>query len=40
MGVIGFEAGYRTTSIKLDDLDNVNANVDFSGLMFGAYVHF
>lgn len=40
MGVIGFEAGYRTTSIKLDDLDNINANVDFSGLMFGAYVHF
>lgn len=40
MGVIGIEAGYRTTSIKLDDLDNVNADVDFSGFMLGAYVHF
>ncbi len=40
VGVIGFEAGLRTTSIKLDDVDNINADIDFSGLMLGMFLHF
>jgi len=40
IGVIGFEAGLRTTSIELDDVDNVSANLDFDGLMLGAFLHF
>lgn len=40
MGVIGFEAGLRTTLIKLDDVDNINADLEFSGLMLGMFLHF
>lgn len=39
-GVIGFEAGLRTTVFELDDVDNINADLDFSGLMLGAFLHF
>jgi hypothetical protein len=39
-GVIGFEAGLRTTTIKLDDVDSVNADLEFTGLMLGAFLHF
>ena len=40
MGVVGFELGLRTTTITLDDVDNVNADIDFDGLMFGMFLHF
>ncbi len=40
MGVIGFEGGVRTTSIKLDDVDGVNADLEFDGIFLGAFLHF
>ena len=40
MGVIGFEAGYRTTTLELDDVDNINTDLEFTGLMLGAFLHF
>jgi len=40
VGVIGFEAGIKTTSIEFDDVDNVNADLEFTGLMVGAFMHF
>lgn len=39
-GVIGIEAGLRSTRLKLDDVDGVNADIEFKGLMIGAYLHF
>jgi len=40
MGVIGIEAGLRTTNIELDDADNVTTRLDFSGMFVGAFLHF
>jgi len=40
VGIIGFEAGIKTTTIEFDDVDNVNADLEFTGLMAGAYLHF
>lgn len=40
MGVIGFEAGLRSTTMELDDVDGVDADLEFQGLMLGAYLHF
>jgi len=40
IGLIAFEAGYRTTITELDDVDNVTADLDFQGLMIGAFLHF
>jgi len=40
MGVIGLEAGLKSTTIELDDVDNVNADLEFEGVMFGAFLHF
>ena len=40
MGVIGLEAGLKSTTIELDDVDNVNADLEFEGIMFGAFLHF
>lgn len=40
MGMIGFEGGIRTTSIKLDDVDGVNADMEFDGLFLGVFLHF
>lgn len=37
---VGFEAGYRTQKIELDDVDDTNANLDFKGPFIGAYVKF
>jgi len=37
---IGFEAGYRTQTIELDDVDDTNANLDFKGPFIGAYLKF
>ena len=37
---VGFEAGYRTQTIELDDVDDTNANLDFNGPFIGAYVKF
>ncbi len=39
-GVIGFEAGIKTTTIELDDVDDINADLEFTGLMVGAFLHF
>jgi outer membrane protein len=38
--LIGFEAGYRTQTIELDDVDDTNANLDFAGPFIGAYLKF
>jgi outer membrane protein len=40
IGVIGFEAGLKSTTLELDDVDNVTADLEFQGLMFGAFLHF
>lgn len=40
MGVVGFELGVRTTTIELEDVDNINAKVDFDGVMAGVFLHF
>lgn len=40
IGVIGFEAGIKSTTIELDDVDNINADLEFKGIMFGAFLHF
>lgn len=40
MGVIGFEAGLRSTTLELDNLDTINADLEFEGLMLGAFLHF
>jgi outer membrane protein len=37
---VGIEAGYRTQSIELDDIDDTVANLDFDGMFVGAYVKF
>ncbi len=37
---VGFEAGYRTQTIELDDVDDTNADLDFKGPFVGAYVKF
>jgi outer membrane protein len=37
---VGFEAGYRTQTIELDDVDDTNANLDFKGPFLGAYLKF
>lgn len=37
---VGFEAGYRTQTIELDDVDDTTANLDFKGPFVGAYVKF
>ena len=39
-GVIGVEAGLRTTTIELNDVDNVTTNIDFDGIYAGAFLHF
>ncbi len=39
-GVIGVEAGLRTTTIELNDVDNVTTNIDFDGVYAGAFLHF
>lgn len=39
-GVVGFELGTRTTNITLKDASNINADIDFKGMMFGMYLHF
>lgn len=37
---VGFEAGYRTQTIELDDVDDTTANLDFKGPFIGAYLKF
>ena len=37
---VGIEAGYRTQTIELDDVDNTDANLDFKGPFIGAYLKF
>ena len=40
MGVIGFELGLKTTNLELKGLDSVNADLEFKGMMVGAFLHF
>jgi len=40
IGVIGFEAGYKSTTVELDNISNLNADLEFKGLMLGAFLHF
>ena len=40
MGVIGFEAGLRSTTLELDNVDTIDADLEFEGLMIGAFLHF
>ena len=40
LGVFGFEAGVRTTTIELDAVDGVNSDIEFTGIMLGAFLHF
>lgn len=39
-GVIGIEAGVRSTKIKISDVDNINTDLTFKGVMVGAFLHF
>ncbi len=34
------QLGYRKTTLELDDLDDINSNIDFSGPYVGLEVHF
>jgi len=40
MGVIGIEAGLKTSTMVLDDVGGVSSDLEFSGLMLGAFLHF
>jgi len=40
IGVVGFELGYKTTTIELDDISNVNSDLTFEGMFLGAFLHF
>ena len=40
MGIIGFEAGYKTTTLELDNVSNIDADLEFKGIMIGAFLHF
>jgi len=40
VGVIAFEAGYKVTTVELDDVDNVTADLEFDGLTLGMFLHF
>ena len=40
MGIIGFEAGYKTTTLKLDNVSSIDADLEFKGVMIGAFLHF
>jgi len=37
---VGFEAGYRTQTIELDDVDDTDADLEFKGPFLGAYLKF
>ncbi len=39
-GVVGVEAGVRSTKIKISDVDNINTDLTFKGVMVGAFLHF
>ncbi|MDH5764614.1 MAG: TIGR04219 family outer membrane beta-barrel protein [Gammaproteobacteria bacterium] len=40
IGTIGFEAGIRSTTLELKNLDAINADLEFTGVMLGAFLHF
>lgn len=40
MGVFGVELGMKTTTLELKGLDSVDADLEFSGMMVGAFLHF
>ena len=40
IGVVGFELGVRTTTVKLDNVDDINADLEFDGMFMGAFLHF
>lgn len=40
MGVIGFEAGLRSTSIDLDNVGRINSDLEFKGMTIGMFLHF
>lgn len=40
IGVVGVEVGLKSTTLELDALDNINADLEFEGLMIGAFLHF
>ena len=40
IGVIGFELGMKKTTLELKGLDSVNADLEFKGMMVGAFLHF
>ena len=40
MGVIGVELGLKTTNLDLKGLDDINADLEFKGMMVGAFLHF
>ena len=40
IGVIAFEAGYKVTTVELDDVDNVTADLEFDGFTIGMFLHF
>lgn len=39
-GPLGIELGLRTTTLELDNVDNIDAKIDFDGVMIGAFLHF
>ena len=38
--LLGFDAGYRTQTLELDDVDDINSELDFDGLFVGAHIKF
>ena len=39
-GVVGIELGMKSTTLELKGLDKVNADLEFKGVMVGAFLHF
>ena len=37
---VALTAGYREVAIELDDVDNISADLEFSGFFAGLEVHF
>lgn len=40
IGVVGFEVGMRSTVIELKGIGGINADLEFKGMMAGAFLHF
>ena len=40
IGVVGFELGLKSSTLDLEDVDSIDANLEFQGMTMGAFIHF